>query len=154
MNDATRLNIVSLVLKEKGIFKIRVEGNSMYPLILNGDMAIVEKIDKIKVGHVYLINDNNTLKIHRCVKKNITKGDNAYELDKNLISFIGVAKYVIRDEKIILLNKHCIVSRLIAYFSYIRGLKNQFRKNKKLDKFPLNIYKRIVYRLTILFWGS
>ena len=59
MNDATRLNIVSLVLKEKGIFKIRVEGNSMYPLILNGDMAIVEKIDKIKVGHVYLINDNN-----------------------------------------------------------------------------------------------
>ena len=108
MNENIKINIVSMVLKEKGFIKIKVSGNSMYPLILDGDIVLIEKTNDIKIGFIYLINDNNVLKIHRCVKKNITKGDNAYELDKNLINFIGETKCIIRDKKIITLNNHYI----------------------------------------------
>ena len=77
-------------LNQKGQLQLTVHGNSMMPLLKDGDSVTVKKCDEYKIGDIvaYFMNVDGQLKIvvHRVVLKRkeylLTRGDNNNFIDK------------------------------------------------------------------------
>lgn len=84
------INLLKEELNKKGELQLTVHGDSMLPLLKDGDTIKIEKYNEYKVGDVvaYFVKVDNELKIviHRIVLKRkeylLTKGDNNNFIDK------------------------------------------------------------------------
>lgn len=84
------INLLKEELDKKGELQLTVHGDSMLPLLKDGDTIKIEKCNAYKIGDVvaYFVKVDNELKIviHRIVLKRkeymLTKGDNNNFIDK------------------------------------------------------------------------
>lgn len=101
--------------------ELKISGNSMAPLILDGDIVkFSEIVDSPRIGDIALYRDDHTKEftIHRIISLSplITKGDNSYYLDKEISEIIYLAKSIKRNSVDIKLNSS-IIPKLIARLS-------------------------------------
>jgi len=123
-------------ISKQGYYKIKSDGNSMYPLIKSGDIIRMEKynFNKAKVNEIILISKTNQLIAHRVIYKKdkylITKGDHNITADgrikKNQI--IGKVTQIKRHKTSIDASHHYLFQSSI-YFQEIVRLNKIFRKN-------------------------
>lgn len=83
----TKRELVSRLLRQNQKMEIRVSGNSMIPLLKDGEKITILTVDKVKPGDIVLWARKNGLGvlIHRIIAEYkglyITKGDNLKTLD-------------------------------------------------------------------------
>lgn len=127
---------------------INVSGQSMYPIILEGDKALVRpnKFDtQYMKDEVVVFMSENSLLIHRIMKVidkhgsffYITKGDNAYCFDKIISSdqIIGTVTHIRRNNGCVFLLKLNVLIHIASFFSFIEGylsIYNRFFLLRKL----------------------
>jgi len=91
-------------LSKKGMLRIKVNGNSMWPFLRNGDIVIVRNVDfeKVSVGDIVLTDIGNNMLCHRVFSKRgnfiVTKADTFIGFDP-MISKEGLIGKVIAKEK-------------------------------------------------------
>lgn len=92
-------------LAKTGQLKITIEGNSMLPVLKNGDIINVSKITTFVPGTVILFVFRNQLVVHRLIKieGNVLycKGDNSFVIEKiDRESVIGEVKVFCRNDRV------------------------------------------------------
>jgi signal peptidase I len=130
-----RREIIQSIIKH-GYF-LKVSGNSMYPVIKDGDRAyfIRKKFAKIKVNDLVLIKKQNLFITHRVIFKAqkylITKGDNSLKSDGKIYAknFIAKLVKVVREKKTIIIN-HFFLMQSTLYFKEIIIIKKAFDSAK------------------------
>lgn len=126
-----------LIEKFKGDFSIKTYGNSMTPLLQDGDIVSIEKIqfNKININDIVCFKSNEHLVTHRVVykKKNyvITKGDNSFQSDgkirpQHILGKVNSAK---RGKKSIDLKSFYLLQSSF-YFGEIKKIIDIFKKNR------------------------
>lgn len=140
-----------MTLKHKQFREIITFGNSMYPLLLNGDVIHFKKtsFSKIKVDDLIGIIRNKTIINHRVVYKTdhylITKGDNNLSLDSPTRpeKIIGKISLIKRRDRIFSPG-NLYLSQSINYFSEITKIKRVLEKNRInfifIKGLPVNLY--------------
>ena len=83
--DSCKGNLFGGIFKEAGRIQLSVSGDSMYPVLCDGDLIIVACQDEYSVGDVlvYKYKDQH-LVVHRLLKANkrlYCKGDNSFLLE-------------------------------------------------------------------------
>ncbi len=130
---------------------IKTFGNSMYPLLLDGDVLYLKKIkfSKIRVNDLITVRNKNNYFTHRVIYKGknylITRGDNNPLIDgmiyaKNIVGIVEKVKRqgnIFNPEQIYLLQSS-------LYFAEIVKIKNILEENKIehvfLKGLPLHLY--------------
>ncbi len=87
---------------------LKTFGNSMYPLLLDGDILYLKKIPfkRIKTNDIITVKNGNTYFTHRVIYKGkdyvITKGDNNHTSDKRVSAknILGIVENVKRGKEI------------------------------------------------------
>lgn len=90
--------ILRKTIKQKKVIKLKVLGNSMYPVIRNGEIVDIVN-ETFGVGDIILFRYKNTLIVHRllkvCNNEYFCKGDNSFRIEK--ISFSDIIGKVIGE---------------------------------------------------------
>lgn len=131
--------------------KIKTFGHSMEPLLHDGDVVNIKKIDfpRLKINDIVSINKNYRFFTHRVVFKNqkyiITKGDNNNLYDGKIYSknVIGIVNKVQRNTQIIDIESLYLMQSTL-YFQEIVKVKKKL-EGKKIDHIilkglPLHLY--------------
>lgn len=144
-------------LKNFKNFHTVAHGNSMRPLLWDGDIVFIKKIDinKLKTEDIILIEKNHNRYIHRIIYKSIsentnktyflTKGDNSAKSDGRCFArdIIGKVEKIKRKSKIIHIDQLYLMQSSI-YFAEILKIKEEFEKNKIeilfLKGLPIHLY--------------
>jgi len=136
------IDIVNLMIhaykKSTKPFKIKVSGNSMTPVIQDGEYIIVKKSDQLRVGDIILFQYEATkLLVHRIVKIRktaiYTKGDYAVDIeivDKD--SIIGRVSDIVKNDCFYPLHKRGFHNHIIAILSFLVFLKWKKKNNYEL----------------------
>lgn len=118
------------------------------PLLKKGDI-VVYKNGPYKEGNIILFKYDELVLTHRLIKagdKLVTKGDNTPFWDRIVdhSDVIGVAEYVIRDNKIVYLNKSAANRRFVKYSLLEMYIITNIKKAFRLETFAVNaIIKKI-----------
>lgn len=128
-----RKDIVQALLKTKTL-EVVVMGDSMYPVIHQQDVAIVEAVGEYNVGDIIVYQYEGEMLVHRIIKKTATtyfcKGDNAFRLEKiEDTDVVGKVCKLFRSGKRIPLLKVNNQFIEMSYKIHILYLKNDFDKN-------------------------
>ncbi len=130
---------------------IKTYGNSMYPLLMDGDVVHYNKISfsKIKVDDLIGFSKNKHVINHRVIYKSqkfiLTKGDNNTYIDSKVLknSVIGKISHVTRN-KIALVPETLYLLQSSRYFAEIISIKNKLLGEKInfviLKGLPLHFY--------------
>lgn len=126
-------DIVQALLKTKTL-EVVVMGDSMYPVIHQQDVAIVEAVGEYNVGDIIVYQYEGEMLVHRIIKKTATtyfcKGDNAFRLEKiEDTDVVGKVCKLFRSGKRIPLLKVNNQFIEMSYKIHILYLKNDFDKN-------------------------
>lgn len=86
MDTLEKINILNLYSKFKKQFEIRVAGESMNPILHDGDIITVCRKDNYQLGDILVfIYKNNEVLVHRLLKVHhnqfYCKGDNSFRLE-------------------------------------------------------------------------
>jgi len=132
------------VLKERGSLKVKVNGNSMWPFLKNGDIAIVKYVDfkEVHPGDIVFTYVGSNILCHRVFDKRgdsiVTKAD----------TFIGFDPPVRKDDligKVTAKEKKGKVYRLNKLFSYRIGfLISRISLALSFCYLPLRFIKRLI----------
>ena len=81
----------------------QISGNSMFPILQDGDLIAISKNSEVRVGDIITFKTNQVVLTHRVISKDKmykTKGDNSVYPEKSIDKgkIVGVAKYVIRKK--------------------------------------------------------
>ncbi len=142
------------LLGAKQEVKIRVFGNSMFPLLRNGDTVVVERceINKLKSGDIILFRARGKWiahRLHKIKKKESkiifkTKGDSCIKNDKpfGVAEFVGKVISYQRNAEMINIQRKYIdrIGKLIVLFSFVIAplihlwliIMQNFKKMKKV----------------------
>lgn len=139
------MNTVEKKLKENGAALAVTEGDSMYPMLKNGDVVLI-KVPQfpLKLFDVPVYRRDGHLTMHRIVDvrngKYIICGDNRSILEKDVKEddIIGVLAGYYRGNKLIGLTDS-------EYAEYLKGLKKNYARRKAAD-----IFARIKRKLKAL----
>ncbi len=128
-----RKDIVQALLKTQTL-EVVVMGDSMYPVIHQQDVAIVEAVGEYNVGDIIVYQYEGEMLVHRIIKKTATtyfcKGDNAFRLEKiEDTDVVGKVCKLFRSGKRIPLLKVNNQFIEMSYKIHILYLKNDFDKN-------------------------
>ena len=128
-----RKDIVQALLKTKTL-EVVVMGDSMYPVIHQQDVAIVEAVGEYNVGDIIVYQYEGEMLVHRIIKKTATtyfcKGDNAFRLEKiEDTDVVGKVCKLFRSGKRIPLLKVNNQFIEMSYKIHILDLKNDFDNN-------------------------
>ena len=131
-----RKDIVQALLKHKTL-EVVVMGDSMYPVIHQQDMLIVEAVGEYNIGDIIVYQYEGEMLVHRIIKKTGTtyfcKGDNAFRLEKiEDKDVVGKVCKLFRTGKRIPLLKVNNQFIEMSYKIHLLYLKNKF--DKKLSK--------------------
>ena len=115
---------------------IKTFGNSMYPLLLDGDILYLKKVkfSKIKVNDIITAKDSSRYFTHRVIYKGknylITKGDNNSVTDSRVYAkdIIGIVETVKRQGNI-LNSEQIYLLQSSLYFQEIIKIKNILEKD-------------------------
>ncbi len=130
---------------------IKTFGNSMFPLLLDGDVLYLKKIKfgKIRVNDIITVKNKNNYFTHRVIYKGnnflVTKGDNNHETDSKVYSkdIVGIVENVKRQGNIFNPEQIYLLQSSL-YFAEIVKIKNILEKNKIehvfLKGLPLHLY--------------
>ena len=86
MDSYLLYQVLKKELNKRNTIEIRANGNSMIPLITEGDKIVIEEFDSYSLGDVIVFYSkvDNALLVHRIVRKDniiICKGDNSFRLE-------------------------------------------------------------------------
>ena len=128
-----RKDIVQALLKTQTL-EVVVMGDSMYPVIHQQDVAIVEAVGEYNVGDIIVYQYEGEMLVHRIIKKTATtyfcKGDNAFRLEKiEDTDVVGKVCKLFRSGKRIPLLKVNNQFIEMSYKIHMLYLKNKFDKN-------------------------
>lgn len=128
-----RKDIVQALLKTQTL-EVVVMGDSMYPVIHQQDVAIVEAVGEYDVGDIIVYQYEGEMLVHRIIKKTATtyfcKGDNAFRLEKiEDTDVVGKVCKLFRSGKRIPLLKVNNQFIEMSYKIHMLYLKNKFDKN-------------------------
>ena len=130
---------------------IKTFGNSMFPLLLDGDVLYLKKIKfgKIRVNDIITVKNKNNYFTHRVIYKGnnflVTKGDNNHETDSKVYpkDIVGIVENVKRQGNIFNPEQIYLLQSSL-YFAEIVKIKNILEKNKIehvfLKGLPLHLY--------------
>ncbi len=139
------------IIKNKNLFKTKVEGNSMFPLFHAGDTLFFEPISfgKLKTDSIVMIEKNGKRFVHRIIYKTnsfvITKGDNNLSSDGKIYprQILGKVIECKRAGRMFFPEDIYLVQSTL-YFGEITKIKNEFEKEKidyvVLKGLPLHLY--------------
>ncbi|OGI07960.1 MAG: signal peptidase I [Candidatus Margulisbacteria bacterium GWF2_35_9] len=87
MNNKIMFSILKHKTESQNSFQITVVGNSMFPVLKDGDKVLIKKAKEYEVGSVIVFKYNDEgLLIHRILEikdgKYYCKGDNCYRLEE------------------------------------------------------------------------
>lgn len=144
-----RKDIVQALLKHKTL-EVVVMGDSMYPVIHQQDMLIVEAVGEYNIGDIIVYQYEGEMLVHRIIKKTGTtyfcKGDNAFRLEKiEDKDVVGKVCKLFRTGKRIPLLKVNNQFIEMSYKIHLLYLKNKF--DKKIVK-ETKIYKDYIKYLS------
>ena len=88
-NNELYIKLLNEEIEQKGVVKLTVHGNSMFPILKNGDLVTIEKGNQYNLGDVVayfmVVDDKLKIIVHRIVLKRrdylLTKGDNNNFID-------------------------------------------------------------------------
>ena len=128
-----RKDIVQALLKTQTL-EVVVMGDSMYTVIHQQDVAIVEAVGEYDVGDIIVYQYEGEMLVHRIIKKTATtyfcKGDNAFRLEKiEDTDVVGKVCKLFRSGKRIPLLKVNNQFIEMSYKIHMLYLKNKFDKN-------------------------
>ena len=128
-----RKDIVQALLKTQTL-EVVVMGDSMYPVIHQQDVAIVEAVGEYDVGDIIVYQYEGEMLVHRIIKKTATtyfcKGDNAFRLEKiEDTDVVDKVCKLFRSGKRIPLLKVNNQFIEMSYKIHMLYLKNKFDKN-------------------------
>ena len=130
---------------------IKTFGDSMYPLLIDGDVLYLKRINfsQTKVNDIITVKNSTKYFTHRIIYKGkdylITKGDGNHFFDKKVLpkNVIGIVKKVKR-QNIILNTEQIYLLQSTVYFKEIIKIKKILEKNKIeivfLKGLPLHLY--------------
>lgn len=130
-NEDLHNKIIHALKNTSQPLKVKVSGDSMLPLIKNGDYITVTKNTPLKVGDIILFEYTpGCLLVHRIIKKKhgfiYTKGDHAVAVEKiTMDSIIGKVDKVISSGYIFSPDSRIIrlINALLSYLVYRRWKK-------------------------------
>lgn len=101
MDDKNKVNLISQTLNRNQSISFYATGNSMYPLIKNGQKIKINpgKFSQIKVGQIVAYRQENNIVVHQCLFKStkylVTYGLNNHFIDPPTISkqILGITNY-------------------------------------------------------------
>ena len=130
---------------------IKTFGNSMHPLLLDGDILYLKKIkfSKIRVNDIITVKEGNHYFTHRVIYKDtqhlVTKGDNNAVTDSKVYpkNIVGIVQNVKRDKDIFNPDQLYLLQSSM-YFGEIVKIKNILEENNIkyvfLKGLPLHLY--------------
>ncbi len=130
---------------------IKTFGNSMYPLLLDGDVLYLKKVSfsGIKTNDIITVRERDHYYTHRVIFKAknylVTKGDNAFHTDTRVHphNIVGMVENVKRG-KDIFNPEQLYLMQSSLYFSEIINIKNELELNRIglvfLKGLPLHLY--------------
>jgi signal peptidase I len=122
-------NIIRKSLSSEHFLKITAYGNSMFPIIRNGNQILIQYKDynKIELGDIIVFKTMNKNISHRVIKKHsdvlITKGDSVFKSDRavNKEQYVGYVRYIQKKNTRLDLQKktYTIYANIIRRFPLI-----------------------------------
>jgi len=109
-------------LSRKGTIRIKVNGNSMWPFLRNGDIVIVRNVDfeKVNVGDIVFTDIGSNMLCHRVFSKQgnfiVTKADTFIGFDPMVSKEALIGKVIAKEKNGRIYNLDKLLSYRIRFF--------------------------------------
>lgn len=115
-NNTIIYSVIKEIIYKTGGFKIQIDGDSMNPVLRNGQIVYIAPINQeLREGDIILFYRKNILVLHRIIKKYskryLLKGDNENEIDM-ITSDKIIGLYVNNDYTIS--NLSCEINKVVG----------------------------------------
>jgi len=152
VNNKESFSSVISTLEKNKIAKLNTKGNSMLPVLREGDIITLSCADsnQLKIGDIiaYYHHPKEKIVVHRLVRKRdsfLTKGDAIFDMDSPIRAdnILGKIIFVERNNRIIKMDRFsCLVGFILSYLKVFWFIFSLERNMKTPHLIPRKIYER------------